>query len=539
MIRPLMIRLLYFVSTLLIALSASAQETPPAGTTPPDEEPMTFETTELRSTQEYQTLISQAEDLIAGEAFHEALLLLIDINETGDDVEAYYKDGEFLIGVCLYHLGLYQSSYTYFEKMLDAEPRPARYNDVLPWLVAIHQELPGEEATLERMAEYPESTYPEPLKDEIYFYVGQFHYGQGTLKAALKALAQVTQENEEFYLRARYLEGVVHVRNNNAKQAAESFKAILRYKKDQGISGDISNKVHRMALLSLARIFYTIGKYETAVRYYDRIPDFSVHWLDSLLEVSWAYFQVENYGRALGNLHTLNSPYFAQEYYPEALVLEAVILYSNCHYDEALKSIHKFIKSYHPLFKELDEQLKVPRDPNQFYGWLARMNRSGAELSLRLKRIFNAALTDKKLNRRFRFILHLNDEIESLKRLSQNAPMTAFAAALLGEISAFRALVIGEAGTLARSRLETVHAELRAQLSDALKVKFETLSAQKRAIESETETATDVEGGSDDYTVDREHQYWPFEGEYWKDELDSYTVGIRSRCQARPAASEK
>jgi len=525
--------------TLLTPQLVTAQEgaTPP--TTPPTEPPpqgeeMTFETTELRSAEEYQNIVGQAEDLVAGNNFHEALLLLIDIVETGDDIEGYYRDAEFLIGVVLFHLDLFQSSYTYFEHVLDAEPKPARYDDVLPWLVAIHQKIPGEEATLERMAEYDAKVYPEQLKDEIYFYVGQFHYGQGTHKAALRALANVTEGAEDFYLRARYLEGVVHVRNNNAKQAAESFKAILRYEKESGVSGEISKKVYRMALLSLARIFYTIGKYETAVRYYDRIPDFSVHWLESLLEVSWSYFQVANFGRALGNLHTLNSPYFAQEYFPEALVLEAVILYSNCHYEDALNSIHRFIKSYHPLFKELDEQLKVPRDPNQFYGWLARMGRSGAEISLRLKRIFNAALTDKKLNRRFAFILHLNVELESLKRLSQNAPMTAFAAALIGETSAFRALVIGEAGTLARSRLETVHAELRAQLSDALKVKFETLSAQKSAIEQELALGQGDEDTSNDYTLDGEHRYWPFTGEYWKDELDSYTVGIRSRCPVKP-----
>ena len=520
---------------LLIAVPAAAQQQPPAQGQPPDE--LTFETTELRSAQEYQTMVLRAENLVAGNNFHEALLLLIDIVETGDDVEAYYKDSEFLIGVVLFHLGLYQSSYNYFEKVLDTEPKPDRYNDVLPWLIALHQKIPGEEQTLERTAEYEESVYPEPLRDEIYFYVGQFHYSQGTLRAALGALAQVTEGKEDFYLRARYLEGVVHVRNNNARQAAESFRAILRYEKDNGTSTDVAAKIYRMGLLALARIFYTIGKYDTAIRYYDQIPDYSPDWLESLLEVSWSYFQVDNFGRALGNLHTLNSPYFEEEYYPEALVLESVILFTNCHYEEALASIQRFIKSYHPLFKELDQQLKVPRDPNEFYGWLARMSRSGADISQRLKLIINAALADRKLNRRFRFIVHLNREIESLKRLSQNAPMTAFSASLLGEISAFRALVIGEAGTLARSRLESVHRELRRQLADALKVKFETLSAQKRVIEEELVDG-DGAGAEDDYVLDAEHQYWPFRGEYWKDELDSYTVGIRSKCPAEPGASQ-
>ncbi|HIA02394.1 MAG TPA: hypothetical protein EYN66_10860 [Myxococcales bacterium] len=491
---------------------------------------LSFEVTELRSAQEYQETIALAEQLLGANQFHEGLLQLVDVVETGDDSEEYYRDAEFLIGVGLFHLGLYQSSYSYFEKVLDAEPRHARYGEVLPWLVALHQKIPGESATLERMAEYEESAYPAELKDEIYFYVGQFYYYQSRLRDSLKALRKVTTGREQYYLRARYLEGVVQVRNNNAKAASAAFKSILRYEKESGTNSNVADKIYRMSLLSLARIFYTIGQYETAIRYYDQIPEYSPDWLESLLEVSWSYFQIDNFGRALGNLHTLNSPYFEEEYYPEALVLEAVILHSNCHYSSALDSIHRFIKSYHPLYKELDQQLKVPRDPNQFYGWLARMSRSGADLSKRLKRIFNTTLTDRKLNRLFRFILHLNQEIEALKRLSQNAPMTAFSASLIGEISAFRALVIGDAGSLARSRLVSVHKELRRQLSDALKVKFETLNSRKRALKKGLSMTGEATRDGNPYDLDSEHQYWPFDGEYWKDELDSYTVELDNRC---------
>ncbi|MBT9559797.1 MAG: hypothetical protein IV100_27455, partial [Myxococcales bacterium] len=288
----------------------------------------------------------------------------------------------------------------------------------------------------------------------------------------------------------------------------------------------------RMSLLALARIFYTIQKFDTAIKYYDMIPEYSDDWLESLMEVSWAYYQTERFGRALGNLHTLNSPYFEEEFYPESRVLEAVILYSTCHYDDTLASVNTFIKGYRDLFKELDEQLKVPRDPNQFYGWLARLSKSGTDISPRLKRIFNAALADKNLGRSFGFILSLNDEIDALKKLSQNATLTGFAAALINEVTSFRSLVIGEAGSLARSRLESIRDELRAHLADGLKVRFETLKAQEKAINTDEKSVTgdgDVAAGD----IDREHQYWPFKGEYWRDELDSYTVGIVSVCPTK------
>ncbi len=500
---------------------------PPPSTEPPPDE-VKLEARDVKSADEYQKTIDATQDLIASGEHAAALVRLVDVLDTGDDSEPYFGDAQFMIGVTLYHLGLFQSSYSNFEKVLDLDPKHRRYPEVLPWLVALHRQIPGETATLERLAEYKEDFYPAELKDEVYYYVGQFHYYHGTLKAALQALQKVTVAKEEFFLKARYLEGVVHVRNNNAKGADKSFKAILAHEKDKGLKSDESKKVHRMALLALARIYYTIGKYDTAVGYFDTIPEYSHDWLESLLEVSWAYFQLDNFGRSLGNLHTLNSPYFDDEYYPEAMVLEAVILNRTCHYEEALQSIQRFIKSYQPLFKELDEQMKVSRDPNQFYAWIARLATQGADLSVRLKRIFNAALADGKLNRSFRFIVALNQEIEGLKRLSQNAPLTQFSAALIADISQVRSLAVGETGALARGRLEGVLKDLRSHLAAALKVRSEVLISQKNIIDRDTKLAAgEVE---DDYELDAEHFYWKFDGEYWKDELGSYTVGIASRC---------
>ncbi|MEC8022855.1 MAG: hypothetical protein VX223_02910, partial [Myxococcota bacterium] len=221
-----------------------------------------FETTELRSAEEYQQIISSVETMVGNGQHYEALLAVIDILETGDSNEPYYQDAEFLAGVVLFHLKLYQSSWTYFEKVLDAEPRSVRYTDTLPWLVALHQQIPGESATLERMAEYDQSTYPTEMRNEIYFYVGQFHYYQDTLKSALRSLANVDNTSVDYYLRARYLEGVVHVRKNNAKAAANSFRSFLRYEREKGLTTPTEEKIHRMGMLALARIFYTLGQYK-------------------------------------------------------------------------------------------------------------------------------------------------------------------------------------------------------------------------------------------------------------------------------------
>ena len=111
------------------------------------------------------------------------------------------------------------------------------------------------------------------------------------------------------------------------------------------------------------------------------------------------------------------------------------------------------------------------------------------------------------------------------------APVKFLAEQLEGDIMAYRELVIGNAGELARARLERVHKELKDLLAQALKVKFETLNAQKSLIEEGGSGGKGRRAAIVEPFVDAEHMRWPFRGEYWKDELDSYLFIIQSECR--------
>jgi hypothetical protein len=95
----------------------------------------------------------------------------------------------------------------------------------------------------------------------------------------------------------------------------------------------------------------------------------------------------------------------------------------------------------------------------------------------------------------------------------------------------YRELAIGETGELAMGRLDLKRRELQRLVSQAMKVKFEALNALKQIIEGDRE-ATTLAGVSRGFRVktDDEHMAWPFEGEYWKDELDSYLFRVDNLC---------
>ncbi len=108
------------------------------------------------------------------------------------------------------------------------------------------------------------------------------------------------------------------------------------------------------------------------MKYWNKVDVASEYWLDALFEESWAYFMAGDYSHALGNIHTIEAPYFPHAYYPEADVLKAVIYFANCQYDDALTIVAKFRGKYEPIRDELDE------DARQVQGRRTRKRRSSS-----------------------------------------------------------------------------------------------------------------------------------------------------------------
>ena len=497
---------------------------------------------QVRSPKEYLDLLEQARKLRAQGQPYEAVDRLSEVLAEGYEEEAYYQEAQFEMGKTLFQLGMYQSSYTQFERIVDTGPTHPHYVETIDWLLKLHRAVPGDTTTLEKMAEYDPMLYPPSAANEIRFLVGQYYYYNDELDRALESLAEVEEAAERPYIRAQYLIGVIQTRNNDAKPALDAFKNILRYARDV-TTNDFVDEFVRKATLNLGRLFYTARNFDTAVRYYDQIDQNDPAWLDSLFEISWTYYQLGNFDRALGNLHTLNSPYFVNEYYPESLILQAVILLTNCHFQQTLEAVERFVTAYKPLKEELELQLKKTSAPNEFYYYLARLSKeeAAAGLSNQLKRVINAALQDKKLRRLLGYIVQLNREVgrlEDMKNAMTGPRGRDYTTSLLADLTAYRELVISDAGEAAKVRLDRVRAELTDLLSQALRVKFETLRAQRTMLNvQKTLTAEQVASQRElvlpSPSTDEEHVYWPFEGEYWRDELGAYTYIIANRCLKR------
>jgi tetratricopeptide (TPR) repeat protein len=488
-----------------------------------------------------QGQISRAGKLREDDRALDGLAMLVPLIQSTPEGTPAFAALELEVARTLLALDLYQAGYTWLERIAEQGDSHPHYIESIDWFLLIQREVPGDTASLERLSEYDPLLYPPSQADELRYLVGQHFYNVDDLDRALESLEAVEIASPEQYLRAQFLIGVIRTRKNEGPAAAEAFKNILRYQRDQG-GGAVAEDLAKKAQLALARVFYSVGKFDTAARYYDQIDQDDPEWLDSLFEIAWTYYQRGNYDRALGNLHTLNSPYFFEEYYPESFILQSVILLANCDFRESLRVVEQFTEIYRPLKDELELQLKLTSDPTQFYAYLAKLSKQDeqAELSKRLKRVFNAALRDKKLRRLLRYVLQVDAEKNRLETLSTQASsegLRSFLQGLLADLTSYRGLVIGEAGQAAKQRIDRVYKELTDLLSQALRVKYETLRAERKLLAAmKRMTAEQVEAAQvkpEAPPADEEHQYWPFEGEYWRDELGAYTFLVVNKCLAK------
>jgi len=459
-----------------------------------------------------------------------------------DPTASARPEAQFQLGASLFQLGLMQSAFAAFERVIDVGSSHPRYLGTLSYLLKIARKTGSDPSVMLRISEYPPEVYPAEDADELHFLVGQFFFNEESLGDALARFQAVTTAKKDILARARYLEGVIHVslsglgteRTLNPErlsQAAEAFKTVLRVRRDDGGS-DVINRIADEATLALGRLFYSTRQYDVAVRYYDEVAPTNGRWLEAVYEASWVHFQLKNYGKSLGYLHTVNSPYFANQYFPESRVLQALILFYNCRYDDADAIVKDFVADYYPLMNQLRAEINQFGDPNAFYGWLAGLaTQDRGEYSARFKRIFNAALEDKKLRRKFEVVANLNAELGRLEKLATAGADKRFIGGLKGDVEAYRSLVVGEAGSLAQSRLVRLMRDLQRHLGSALKIKGETLRARRGDISNAA--AQEQSAAAAAYSqleIDDEHIEWPFDGEYWRDELGFYVYDIQSLC---------
>jgi tetratricopeptide (TPR) repeat protein len=383
-----------------------------------------------------------------------------------------------------------------------------------------------------------------------------------SLAAALKAIERVAPEYAGAP-QATYLKGLIHFARGEFEPSVRAFREVVRKTNPRG--GDFDDlRLREMAFFSLARIHYQFEQFRYAIFYYDRISRDSESWLDSIFESSWAHFRLGEYEKALGNLITLQSPFFLDEYYPESSILKAITFFENCRYPEARAFLEEFKQNYDGVLAELERLVGSRRAESSVGGEVAGLpavTKSAEELFQELTeleqkvadgkddaarsialtaRLLRLALSDKRVASFREAIAEVDRESELMATLPPPFRGGKMYEELLAKLRARRGELVVAAGVLLREKLEAERVFLKELMSKLLRVEFEIEKMEKEELEASLANQSQaVAIGQYSFTAatDDERLYWPYEGEYWRDELGTYQYTLTKGCRPQEATT--
>jgi hypothetical protein len=385
---------------------------------------------------------------------------------------------------------------------------------------------------------------------QLNYMLARYKYRNRQYQEAIRLFRRVDRSSP-YYVKSQFFTGISYVQLRRSVPAIKAFQRVERAL-DEGAQGvEDDDRLRDLAYLSMARTYYSASirldpetntpmidtqKLSAAVKYWNMIDPASEYWLDALFEESWAYFMAGDYPRALGNIHTLQSPYFPNSFYPEADVLKAVIYFANCNYDAATIVVARFNKRFIPIRAGLDKILKRFKGPNQeeaFFKFLKQVRDGEANIDENIRYVVENALSDRQLLRNIEYVRILNEEMKRFKAAPANFRSSSLGSQVEDALKLARELAVRRAGELALQRYQRNMDELDEHLRNGEKILIDIVAAKRNLLDTKLKEGRVSAAEAKIYGVvnpDEEHVLWPFDGEYWRDELGFYRQVVESVC---------
>lgn len=266
-------------------------------------------------------------------------------------------------------------------------------------------------------------------------------------------------------------------------------------------------KTARLSKLALARLIFERKDYKAAIGSYTSIDLPSRERARSLLELAWSYYYDRAYGKSLGAIQALKSPYFRPLLSPETILLEMLIYRELCHYKTVKSLALEFGEEFKSVFSTIESRGPL-EDVLQFV---------------------QAAMQEGFMQRRSNAIQAVRTERRSIQKLKWADEDLRESLVKLGEKR--ERINDAEISRLLKTKADAVanwYLDLREQ------VWFLEYEASMRMIQQNDETPEQYEPPKAN-KLGPDLMFWPVNDEAWLDELLDYQVLVRDACRAAPA----
>lgn len=456
----------------------------------------------------------------------------------------YKTELNFYMAKSLEKLKLYQSAHDYYTKVIKAGPKSQYFNLALPRLVRLSQ-ITGDEAILKRVAEVlPPQNFPRKAKNHLYYLLGVKKFDDKKINEARMSFNKVTSRSL-LALKAEFYLGVIAVKTNNAKsfsEASRAFRSVYEERvepQDEREEQQI-NKIRQLALLNNASIYYTLKKFSDASKLYQGVDRESTYWPESLFRDAWANFMMNNLDITLGKILTVESPYFRDnQFIPETEILKALTYLRFCDFNRVEDIVATFRSTYEPVHQELKSVLEEYQSKEARASadrlWDFYFDGEEPRETKLPKALFNRVLNNQDLSNAAYNIKLMREEFE---RINLQKPQWKDAVGLDLQKNLEDSILKNKklAGVLLLKALKQQDDMILNLLNQT---EFIEIDVKDKKGQKLIELANNVNSinfnqkFNVDFATSADVIYWPFNKEFWSDELGYYSILPDNACSAQ------
>ena len=444
--------------------------------------------------------------------------LLVIINN--EEYQYYHVEAYSQLAGIFEELALPYSALLTYQKALSLEA--SRIPSAVGKSIALADQLGDGEVLEEIFASNVGIEVDADTKSRMSYLAAREAFQRGDLGPAFGIL-QMVKDTDPDFPEAQNLLGVIMTHQDREESALVPFQIAIK----KGAEFKKPVKFQDAVLMNIARAYFTAENFPQASVYYAQVPRDSIYWLDAHFERAWAHFRAKDMNGVLGLLHTHNSPFFEQEYYPEAELLRIYALMMLCKFPEANQQIDLFVTRFTPQQKRLDD-IGSRSERELFNEIRAAVETGKTDLPEMITRRF---VDEDRFLDALRSVQSAEDEANRL----QNVAGSEFAKLAASMVEARKEEIIAAEGKRIKGKIATMATDLQEMLNstDISKLdilEMETQMLQRAAVTGELEDAKrQVKRTKRIKTGDL---VWPYEGEYWADEVGYYQVNTKSECPA-------
>ena len=482
--------------------------------------------------------IEEASLLIDKGNYEEASIKIYNLlkAEQNEDKKIQLK---YILGLALFEMKLYQSAAFQFVDIV-RHGKSQYVRKSLSQLSVAASFLNDDSMLNYALSQVKLDEFPRLHQDMLYFRIGEVRRRKGEFLEAAKNFRKVSPSSS-WFTKARYNEGLAYSQAGKTNEALAAFNELA----DARSTVPVTDSVRVAARMGIARVYYQMQNWEASIESYRQVPKDTDMWHDSLFEISWAHLRAAQFRSVLSQLHSLHSPFYEDHFNPESVLLRSIVYLYICKYDEMEKTLDFFDRLYRSLQKDVQAVVASGKEPQFIFDEVVKTYENLGELrrsSVKRAKFLVPFVVARHVAKEgdflglYEYLQRLNDE----RRLIASAP-SRWRQSGLGQ-SAERGIqnriesARQTGGEIVVSHLKRVLSDFEQQFEQHGFARYEMLRGKKESIKKQiaakgVETQTVDSDSTRSFYVKNGFEYWPFKGEYWRDEIGNFHYLGTQSCE--------